>query len=256
MLHQTDITSEIIRARDLTKKYSNGRTVFSGVGLSVSAAQRIALIGSNGAGKSTLLKCLIGLLPLNGGEVSTLGENIGISPSPRQLQRLRRRIGVVFQHHGLVARQSVLTNVVHGNLGLAGGWHAWHQSIARQAWRQDAQEVLAQVGLRDKAAARADELSGGQAQRVAIARALIRRPQLLIADEPAASLDPASGRDVMALFSQLAQNSGITLICTTHDMDHALEFSDRIIALKSGSIFFDQPTRDVTRRHLQEVFHA
>jgi phosphonate transport system ATP-binding protein len=250
------MTSEIIRARGLTKRYADGKTVFSGIGLHVSPGQRVALIGSNGAGKSTLLKCLIGLLPLNGGEVSTLGENIGASASPRQLQRLRRRIGVVFQHHGLVARQSVLTNVVHGKLGLAGGWHAWHQCIARQEWRRDAQAALAQVGLDHKAAARADELSGGQAQRVAIARALIRKPQLLIADEPAASLDPASGRDVMALFSQLAKESGITLICTTHDMDHALEFSDRIIALKSGSIFFDQPTRDVSRRHLQEVFHA
>jgi phosphonate transport system ATP-binding protein len=256
MAGKTEIMGDIIRARGLTKKYADGKIVFSGVGLDVSAAQRIALVGSNGAGKSTLLKCLIGLLPLNGGEVSTLGENIGVSPSPRQLLRLRRRIGVVFQHHGLVARQSVLSNVVHGKLGLAGGWRAWHQSIARQDWREDAQEALRQVGLSEKGAARADELSGGQAQRVAIARALIRKPQLLIADEPAASLDPASGHDVMALFSQLARDSGITLICTTHDMDHALEFSDRIIALKAGSIFFDQPTRDVTRRHLQEVFHA
>jgi phosphonate transport system ATP-binding protein len=256
MAGKTEIMGEIIRARGLTKRYANGKIVFSGVGLDVSAAQRIALVGSNGAGKSTLLKCLIGLLPLNGGEVSTLGENIGVSPSPRQLLRLRRRIGVVFQHHGLVARQSVLSNVVHGKLGLAGGWRAWHQSIACQDWREDAQEALRQVGLSEKGAARADELSGGQAQRVAIARALIRKPQLLIADEPAASLDPASGRDVMALFSQLAHDSGITLICTTHDMDHALEFSDRIIALKAGSIFFDLPTRDVTRRHLQEVFHV
>src|SRR5690606_27629056 len=126
MADRTDITSEIIRARGLTKTYADGKTVFCDVGLDVSLAQRVALVGSNGAGKSTLLKCLIGLLPLDGGMVSTLGESIGISPSPRQLQRLRRRIGVVFQHHGLVARQSVLTNVVHGKLGLAGGWHAWH----------------------------------------------------------------------------------------------------------------------------------
>jgi phosphonate transport system ATP-binding protein len=248
--------SEIIRARGITKRYADGRTVFSGIDLDVSTAQRVALIGSNGAGKSTLLKCLIGLLPLNGGQINTLGESIGVRPTPRQLQRLRRCIGVVFQHHGLVARQSVLTNVVNGKLGLAGGWHAWHQCIARQEWREDAQQALRQVGLGHKSTARADELSGGQAQRVAIARALIRKPRLLIADEPAASLDPASGRDVMALFSELSHRSGITLVYTTHDMQHALEFSDRVIALKSGAILFDQPTRDVTRAGLQEVFHA
>ncbi|HVK92324.1 MAG TPA: ATP-binding cassette domain-containing protein [Mycoplana sp.] len=248
--------SEIIRARGLTKRYADGKTVFSNIGLDVSPAERVALIGSNGAGKSTLLKCLIGLLPLNEGQVHTLGESIGGRPSPRQLRRLRQRIGVVFQHHGLVARQSVLTNVVQGKLGLAGGWHAWHQCIARQEWREDARQALDQVGLCHKSAARADELSGGQAQRVAIARALVRKPQLLIADEPAASLDPASGRDVMAVFSELSHQKGITLIYTTHDMEHALEFSDRIVALKSGSILFNQPTRDVTRTGLREVFHA
>ncbi|PWL17601.1 phosphonate ABC transporter ATP-binding protein [Falsochrobactrum shanghaiense] len=247
---------EIIRARGLTKRYADDRIVFSGIELDISAGQRVALIGSNGAGKSTLLKCLIGLLPLNGGEVNTLGENIGASPSPGQLRRLRRQIGVVFQHHGLVSRQSVLTNVVHGKLGLAGTWRAWHQSIARREWREDAQQALHQVGLCHKSAARADELSGGQAQRVAIARALVRKPQLLIADEPAASLDPVSGHDVMALFSELSHKAGITTLYTTHDMDHALEFSDRIIALKSGSVFFNEPTRNISRDALQEVFHA
>ncbi|MBB3236816.1 phosphonate ABC transporter ATP-binding protein [Phyllobacterium endophyticum] len=246
----------IILARDLAKNYPNGKAVFSNIGLNIVARERVALIGSNGAGKSTLLKCLIGLLPSSDGEIVTLGERFRSTPSLAQLQRIRRQIGFVFQHHGLVNRQSVLTNVLQGKLGLPGGWRAWHHSIAKQHWREEAMQSLADVRLLDKAGARADALSGGQAQRVAIARALVRRPKLLIADEPAASLDPTAGRDVMSIFSDLALEHGITFIYTTHDMQHALEYSDRIIALKAGKVFFDRSTADVTRADLRDVFDA
>ena len=247
---------EIIRTRDLAKSYPNGRAVFSGVGLDIRSDERVALIGANGAGKSTLLKCLIGLLPSSGGEIATLGETFSAAPSPAQLVRLRRQIGFVFQNHGLVNRQSVLTNVIQCKLGLPGSWRAWHHSMAQREWRDEAMAVLEEVKLHDKAGARADQLSGGQAQRVAIARALIRKPRLLIADEPAASLDPAVGRDVMQIFSDLAEEHGITLVYTTHDMEHALDYSDRIIALKAGEIFFDRPTAMVSRGDLRDVFHA
>ena len=117
-------------------------------------------------------------------------------------------------------------------------------------------QVLAEVRLADKAGARADQLSGGQRQRVAIARALIRRPRLLIADEPAASLDPAVGRDIMRIFTDLAGEHGITLVYTTHDMQHALDYSDRIVALKGGKVHFDRPTARVSRREMDGVFHG
>ncbi|TCK16712.1 phosphonate transport system ATP-binding protein [Ancylobacter aquaticus] len=247
---------QIIGARGLAKTYPNGQAVFAGVDLDIRADQRVALIGSNGAGKSTLLKCLIGLLPSSGGEITTLGERFMAAPSAAQLTRLRRQIGFVFQNHGLVGRQSVLTNVIQGKLGLPGSWRAWHQSLARQEWREEAMAVLAEVRLADKANARADQLSGGQAQRVAIARALIRRPRLLIADEPAASLDPAVGRDIMRIFSELARDHGITLVYTTHDMQHALDYSDRIVALKDGRVHFDRPTVRVSLRDMDGVFHG
>lgn len=247
---------EIIRTRGLGKSYPKGPAVFAGVHLDIRADQRVALIGSNGAGKSTLLKCLIGLLPSSEGEIITLGESFHAAPTAAQLQRLRRQIGFVFQNHGLVSRQSVLTNVIQGKLGLPGSWRAWHHSLADSAWREEAMQVLAEVRLADKARSRADELSGGQAQRVAIARALIRKPKLLIADEPAASLDPAVGRDIMQIFSDLAREHGITLVYTTHDMQHALDYSDRIIALKAGKVFFDLPTSDVSLRDMDGVFHA
>ncbi len=247
---------EVIRTSDLAKTYPNGKSVFAGVKLSISPDQRVALIGANGAGKSTLLKCLIGLLPSSQGEIMTLGESFSSTPSSAQLYRLRRQIGFVFQNHGLVGRQSVLTNVIHGKLGLPGSWRAWHHSLAQGNWREEAMQVLSEVKLSEKAKSRADELSGGQAQRVAIARALIRRPKLLIADEPAASLDPAVGRDIMKIFSDLAREHGITLVYTTHDMEHALNYSDRIIALKAGEVFFDLPTRDVSRAEIDNVFQG
>ncbi|MCK0208909.1 ATP-binding cassette domain-containing protein [Starkeya koreensis] len=248
------IPAQVIRTRGLSKTYPNGQAVFAGVHLDISADQRVALIGSNGAGKSTLLKCLIGLLPSTGGEIMTLGESFSTAPSPAQLRRLRRQIGFVFQNHGLVGRQSVLTNVVQGKLGLPGSWRAFHHAIARREWREEAMQALAEVRLAERAGARADQLSGGQAQRVAIARALIRRPKLMIADEPAASLDPAVGREIMTIFSDLAREHGITLVYTTHDMKHALDYSDRVIALRAGQVHFDLPTAQVRARDMDEVF--
>lgn len=247
---------DIIRTQALKKTYADGRAVLDGIDIRVGAGERIALIGSNGTGKSTLLKCLIGHTPFCAGEVATLGESFRASPSKTQLHRIRQRIGFVFQNHGLVRRQSVLTNVVHGKLGLAGGWRAWHQAIARQEFREQAMEALDQVNLTAKASARADELSGGQAQRVAIARALIRQPTLMIADEPAASLDPSAGRDVMEVFSELVRKNGITLVFTTHDMDHAVSFADRVIALKAGRVHFDLPAAAVRRSEIDGVFNA
>ncbi len=246
--------SDVIRTRDLAKIYPNGKSVFSCIDLNVVSSQRVALIGANGAGKSTLLKCLIGLLPSNAGEIVTLGETFRATPSHEQRLRLRRQIGFVFQHHGLVARQSVFSNVIHGKLGLSGSWRAFHHALARKAWREEAMAALNDVNLADKAAARADQLSGGQAQRVAIARALIRKPKLLIADEPAASLDPVAGRDIMQIFSNLAEEHGITLVYTTHDMAHALAFSDRVIALKAGQVLFDQPSGLLGDSDLEAVF--
>jgi len=248
--------SDVIHSEGLRKSYATGRQILDGVDLKVGTGERIALIGSNGAGKSTLLKCLIGHTPFSGGRVTTLGEAFDRAPDKIQLRRIRQRMGFVFQNHGLVKRQSVLTNVVHGKLGLPGGWRAWHQAIAHNAFREEAMEALPQVNLSAKATMRADELSGGQAQRVAIARALIRQPALMIADEPAASLDPTAGRDVMYVFSDLVRRKSFTLVFTTHDMEHAVNFADRVIALKGGRVHFDLAAGKVGRCELDSVFNG
>lgn len=247
----------IVSASSLTKSYTPGETVLRSVNLSIQPRERVALVGANGSGKSTLLKLLIGLIPPDGGEITTLGQTMGAGrPRRAGLKRIRQRIGFVFQHHGLVGRLSAISNVVHGMLGLPGGWRAVAQMTAPQGWRDGAYDALNAVNLADKASVRADRLSGGQAQRVAIARALIRRPSLLIADEPAASLDPAAGNDVMRTFSDLAAEQEICLVYTTHDMDHALRYSDRVIGLKDGGICVDCPTTDITRARLDGIFNA
>jgi phosphonate transport system ATP-binding protein len=246
----------VIRTRDLEKSYDRRGTVLRGIDLEVRAGECVALIGANGSGKSTLLRCLIGLSPISGGEVETLGEAFRGAPSAAQRARLRRQTGFVFQQHCLVRRLSALSNVVHGMLGAPGSWRGFSQALAPADWRARAQAALAAVNLADKALARADTLSGGQQQRVAIARALVRGPRLLIADEPAASLDPVAGDEVMALFARLARDNGITLLFTSHDMAQTLRYADRILALRDGRLCLDRPAASVTEAELAQVFRA
>lgn len=244
----------VVLTRSLKKHYKPAEPVLTGVTLDIREGERVALIGSNGCGKSTLLKCLIGLHPISGGDVEILGQSFATQPTSKQRSVIRKSVGFVFQRHCLVRRRSVLSNVIHGMLGTPGSWRAFCQSTAPQSWREAAMAALEEVNLTEFADRRADALSGGQQQRVAIARALIRRPRLLIADEPAASLDPVSGREVMEHFSRLCQQHGITLIFTSHDMEHARAFSDRTLALRRGRVFIDRPSGDITARDLEETF--
>lgn len=244
----------VLIAHDLRKAYHGAQCILDGVNLTIHRGERVALIGSNGSGKSTLLKCLIGLHTVSGGEVEVMGDTLTRDQPRRALNRIRKKTGYVFQNHCLVRRRSVLSNVVHGMLGQPGSWRGFSQMLAPQAWRENALDALAEVNLSHVAKHRADALSGGQQQRVAIARALVKQPQILIADEPAASLDPVSGRDVMTVFTKLCCDRGITLLYTTHDMEHARDFSDRTLALRGGRIFIDRPSHEITDRDLQETF--
>jgi len=247
-------TGPLISARGLCKSYDRRRMILDGVDLEIAAGERVALIGSNGSGKSTLLKSLIGLHPISSGTLQCFGDPVDARGSRKQRLAMRRQTGFVFQKHCLVRRRTVLSNVIHGLFGDAGSWRAFSHALAPPDWRDRAMQALAEVDLADKALERADALSGGQQQRVAIARALVRRPRLLIADEPAASLDPVSGRNVMELFTQLCRDHGITLLYTSHDMAHAVDYADRIVALKGGKVLFDRPAAQVTRGDLKDTF--
>lgn len=245
----------MIRADDLKKSYDGKTLILKGINIDVRKGDRVALIGSNGCGKSTLLKCLIGLHDITGGSIETLGEKFTKAPTTEQRVRLRQQTGFVFQKHCLVRRRTILSNVIHGMLGDKGSWRAFSHTTALPEWRERALEALDEVKLADKAHSRADALSGGQQQRVAIARALVRRPRLLIADEPAASLDPVSGRNVMELFARLCDEHGITMVFTSHDMEHNAEFATRTVAVKKGVILFDKNAQRVAKSDLEATFN-
>lgn len=221
----------VLAARDLCVRYAGGPAVLQDVTLSVAAGERVALVGANGAGKSTLLRALAGLQPCDG-DVRLFGGRTSVPG-------LRARVGFVWQQHALVRRLSALSNAVHGLLGTQDGAFAWHAALASRRARTRGMEALAAVGLADMAARRVDRLSGGQAQRVAIARALVRRPDLILADEPAASLDPAAGHEVMRRLARAAAQKGCALVFTTHDMDHATAYATRVIGLRGGRVTLD-----------------
>ncbi|HMQ57393.1 MAG TPA: ATP-binding cassette domain-containing protein [Rhizobiaceae bacterium] len=253
-LAETPAGDAILNAIGLWKSYGADVTVLRDVELTVREGESVALIGANGSGKSTLLKCLVGLLAIDRGEIDLFGCRVRRDGRGAALRAIRRQTGFVFQNHGLVRRLCALSNVVHGRLGDGGSWLAVHHAIAPAAIRREAFAALDAVGLADKAMARADELSGGQAQRVAIARALVRKPRLLIADEPAASLDPAAGHEVMHTFARIAASGTSTLLFTTHDMEHALHFATRIVGLRQGVVALDAPAATLRRSDLEHLF--
>lgn len=233
----------VIEASGLVKELG-GRRVVDDVAFVASPGECVALVGANGAGKSTLLRLLVRLVEPDAGRIRIHGID-AVGASTTALRDLRRRTGFVFQHHYLVGRASTLTNVVHGALGRVAWWRAFTQGVAPAALRGEAMACLSRVGLPHVAARRADRLSGGQSQRVAIARALMQRPALLLADEPAASLDPSAGEEVMGVFRALAREEGMTVVFTSHHVSHALGYSDRIVGLRAGRIVLDAPTGSI-----------
>jgi phosphonate transport system ATP-binding protein len=242
----------VLSVADLVKSYG-GPTILKGVSFTAYAGVSLAVIGANGSGKSTLLKCLIRLTDPTSGRIEMLDQNVG-ALNPRDLRKFRSRIGVVWQKHNLVPRISALSNVLHGVQSRLSGPRSWWQWAASDAVRAEAMACLARVGLHDRALQRVDSLSGGQQQRVAIARMLMQRPEIVLADEPDASLDPQSGEDVMRLLSDLARQDGLTLIVISHRLEHTLEFSDRIIGLAGGQITLDVATKKADAGQLRRFF--
>lgn len=210
--------------------------------LSFAQGQFIVLLGASGAGKSTLLRSINMLAPHSAGSIRV--EGIGALDSGSRLQLHRQRTGMIFQQHQLIGRQSVLSNVLLGRIGYHPAWRTFFP-LPRQE-RRIALNSLERVGLLHKTFERVDRLSGGQQQRVGIARALTQQPKLMLADEPVASLDPATSRQVMSQLKQFCIEDGITTVVSLHQVDLAREYADRIIGMAQGRVLFDLPPDELT----------
>ena len=243
-----------LTVRSLRKRYgSEEADVLQDAGFVLREGESLAVIGANGSGKSTMLRCCLRLIEPDAGEIQLLAQDV-MAARDRQLRRLRQQVGFVFQRHNLVPRLSVLSNVLHGAQARAPSPRHWFQATAPAAMRAEALACLDRVGLAELAGRRADRLSGGQSQRVAIARTLMQRPRLVFADEPAASLDPTAGEDVMELFAQLMRDEGLGVLFTCHDLDHARRYGDRVLALKQGRVMFDRAVHEVDFDSLRHLY--
>jgi len=227
--------------------------------LTVATGEMVALIGASGSGKSTLLRHLAGLAccdKSNGGSVKVLGREVQASGRLNgKVRRLRADIGYIFQQFNLVNRLSVLDNVLLGCLGRMPRWRG-NLGLFNAEEKAFALESLARVGLADLAAQRASTLSGGQQQRVAIARALTQRAEVILADEPIASLDPESARKVMEILADINRRDGKTVVVTLHQVDYAMRYCPRAVALKGGRIHFDGQGSAMSSQFLNDLYGA
>jgi len=242
----------VLRLDKLSKTYKTGDRALSDVSIEVPQGQVMALIGPSGAGKSTLIRCINRLVEPTGGQV-WLDDIELTSLGQAALRRARRRMGMIFQEYALVERLTVMENVLSGRLGYVGFWRSflrrYPQSDIDEAFR-----LLDRVGLAHMADKRADELSGGQRQRVGICRALIQNPALLLVDEPTASLDPKTSRQIMRLICELCAERDLAAIINIHDVALAQMFVQRVIGLTNGEIAFDGAPETMTPDVLTRIY--
>jgi len=242
----------VIRFEDVSVTYRGGVHALKGLDLTVEDGEFVVIVGLSGAGKSTLLRALNGLVPATGGSI-TVDDTEVVGASAADLRALRSRIGMIFQTFNLVNRTTVLNNVLMGRLGTV---PAWRSTLG--LWpaddRERAMQALERVGIVEKAYVRAANLSGGQQQRVGIARALVQEPSLMLADEPVASLDPVTSRQVMGDLRRINRELGITTLVNLHFLDLAREFGSRLVGLRDGELVFDGDIADVDDGTFRDIY--
>jgi phosphonate transport system ATP-binding protein len=262
----------VLEVRRVSKAFDRRNTILDGVSFSLARGEMVALIGASGSGKSTLIRAIAGLVPIDRRRSGDGKRSVGGTDPPGEIivfgqpmqrdgritgaaKQLRVRVGVIFQQFNLVPRLSVLTNVC---LGLLGRLPLLQGTIGRfsKADKRRAMQALDRVGIAEHALKRGSELSGGQQQRAAIARTLVQGAELVVADEPIASLDPNSARRVMDILADINRRDGTTVLVSLHQVEFALRYCPRVIALKSGAIVFDGPAREVTPALLKVIYGA
>ncbi|MGY4105556.1 phosphonate ABC transporter ATP-binding protein [Ignavigranum ruoffiae] len=242
----------MIELRNVSKVYANGVRGLDQINLTINQGEFVAVIGSSGAGKSTLLRTINRLIEVSDGEVFINGQSL-TQARGRELREIRRNIGMIFQQFQLIKRHTVQKNVISGRLGYYNNLQTllgWYRSTDYQK----VIEALKLVGLEDKLKERSRNLSGGQQQRVSIARAIVQEAEIILADEPVASLDPVIAESVMKDFQRLNQKYGRTIVINLHSIDLARRYASRIIGMQSGRIVFDGPVQEADDARLEEIY--
>ncbi|MCL1950288.1 MAG: phosphonate ABC transporter ATP-binding protein [Turicibacter sp.] len=244
----------MLQLQQVSKTYDNGKTALQDISFKVSKGDFVSIIGPSGAGKSTLLRTINQMIPVSDGQILFHEDDV-TRANRKKLRTVRRRMGMIFQHYNLVTRMTAVENVLHGRLGykstISGVMGRYTEEEKKKAF-----ELLGQVGLEEFVYTRCDQLSGGQKQRVGIARALMQEPELILCDEPIASLDPKSSKVVMDYLKSIAKDMGITCLVNLHQVDVAMDYSDRIIGVSGGKVLFDGPPSELTPEILSEIYKS
>ncbi|MNW25029.1 Glutamine transport ATP-binding protein GlnQ [compost metagenome] len=242
----------MIEFNHVDKTYSNGTTALRDINLKIEQGEFVAVIGLSGAGKSTLIRCINRMHDITGGTL--LVDKVDVTKlKGKQVRRFRRRIGMIFQSFNLVTRTTVINNVLVSFVPDLPQWRKWIGLYTKEQ-KIKALEALDKVGILDKAFVRVDQLSGGQQQRVALARTLAQSPDIILADEPIASLDPVTSRIVMDDFKNINKAMNISVIMNIHHVEIALEYADRIIGIRKGEVVFDGAASQVTTDILEHIY--
>ena len=239
----------MISIKNISKTFSDGTPALKDVSLEIGAGEFGVILGPSGSGKTTLMRSLNGLVTPDRGTISL----DGVEVRPETHRQTRQAVGMVFQHFNLVGNLSTLNNVLTGLLDETSLWRSMFCLFTREQKLQ-ALKCLDEVGLLNKAYVRADQLSGGQQQRVGIARAIVRKPRVILADEPVASLDPVIAFNVLSLLRDISRSQEITVVCNLHQVDFAMRFADRIIGLSEGQILLNEVTGKIDREYLQTIY--
>lgn len=240
---------------NVSKVYNGTTKALDNINLRIEEGEFVSIIGPSGAGKSTILRCINRLIDTSSGVIEFDGQNITEIKKHKDLRKIRTKTGMIFQHYNLVERLSVIENVLHGTLGKKSTLNGMLGRYTEEE-KIRAFEILTELGLEDQAYKRCDELSGGQKQRVGIARAIMQQPKLILCDEPIASLDPKSSKIIMDHLKKINETKKITCIVNLHQVDVALNYSQRVIGVAGGKIVYDGPANKLDKETIHLIYQS
>ena len=240
----------MLEINNLKKTFENGSPALKGVDLKINKGEFVSILGPSGSGKTTLLRTINGLESSTGGEIYFDNKEV----NNNNISEVQKKTGMIFQEFNLVNNLSAINNVLTGLLNSSNKFLSLFYLFSKKQ-KIEALRSLETVGLLEKSYSRSDELSGGQRQRVGIARAIIKKPLLLLADEPVASLDPKSSNLILSLLKKINQEFGTTILCNLHQVDLAKKYSDRVVGLIDGKITFDEKSSNINETNLKEIYN-